>query len=92
MQPPHSCKQVAPIEMVPGNAGCDHVGHRQWKRGGGEGYGGGWDEAPHFCRIIKNFLLFCGVGEGARKMEFPILFSAPLHFLFHSAATAVQCN
>ena len=61
MQPPHSCKQVAPIEMVPGNAGCDHVGHRQWKveaGGGGERDGGGWDEAPHFCRIIKNFLLF----------------------------------
>ena len=30
-------------------------------------------------------------GEGARKMEFPILFSAP-HFLFHSAPTTVSLN
>ena len=32
-----------------------------------------------------------GSPEGARKMEFPILFSAP-HLLFHSAPTAVSLN
>ena len=46
--------------------------------------------------LKKEVAFYClfegrGIGEEARKMEFPILFSAP-HFLFHSAATAVRCN
>ena len=46
--------------------------------------------------LKKEVAFYClfegrGSGEEARKMEFPILFSAP-HFLFHSAATAVWCN
>ena len=49
------------------------------------------------CQLTPSrgcLLLLIGVrgeGGGSKKRECPILFSA-LHFLFHSVATAAQCN